>query len=219
MATEIAPSILAADFTRLGEQLAAVTAAGADLIHIDVMDGTFAPNITLGPAIVSACTRATTLPLDVHLMIEQPDRYLDVFAEAGAGGLTVHAEVTPHLHRMLQQIKALGLKVGLAVNPLTPLEIYREALPYLDLALIMAVNPGFGGQRFIPASLQRIATLRAWRDALNPACRIEVDGGINVDTVAAVVEAGADIVVAGTAVFGSGAVSDALVTLRAAAGR
>lgn len=198
---KLAPSILSADFSRLGEQLKTAEDAGADLVHIDVMDGQFVPNITIGPLIVEACKRATSLPLDVHLMIVEPERYLEDFIEAGADGLTIHAEATPHVHRALQIIKEGGINTGLTVNPLTPLEVFKEALPYLDLALIMSVNPGFGGQKFIEGSYERLRTLSQWRDDLNPNCEIEVDGGVGPKNISAVLEAGADIIVAGSAVY------------------
>jgi ribulose-phosphate 3-epimerase len=215
---QLAPSILAADFARLGACVEQAEAAGADLIHLDVMDGHFVPNITLGPGVVAAVRRATTLPLDVHLMIEQPERYIEAFVEAGARILTVHAEVARHLHRLLQQIRESGARVGLALNPLTPLTILEGALPYLDLALVMTVNPGFGGQDFIPASLERIRTVRALRDLHNPDCLIEVDGGIDPGTAPGVVDAGAQVLVAGSAVFGGmGSVAENLAALRDAA--
>lgn len=214
---KLAPSILAADFARLGEQVEEAEAAGADLIHLDVMDGRFVPNITLGPLVVAACRKVTALPLDVHLMIAEPEGYLEPFADAGADILTVHAEATPHVHRALERIHELGVKPGLAVNPLTPLAVFEEALPMLELALVMSVNPGFGGQRFIPSSLSRLERLREWRDALNPACELEVDGGIDADTILPAARAGADIVVAGSAVFGGTAtVADNLRRLREA---
>ncbi|CAN5640145.1 ribulose-phosphate 3-epimerase [soil metagenome] len=202
-AKKLAPSILAADFARLGEQIEEAEAAGADYLHIDVMDGHFVPNLSLGPLVVAACRRVATLPLDVHLMIERPERYLDDFAAAGADILTVHAEATPHLHRVVERIRALGLRPGLAVNPLTPLMVFREALPYLGLALLMSVDPGFGGQRFIPSSLSRLETLRGWRDELNPDCELEIDGGGDASTIAQAARAGADVLVAGSAVFGA----------------
>jgi ribulose-phosphate 3-epimerase len=215
-AAKLAPSLLAADFSRLGEGIREAEAAGADYLHLDVMDGHFVPNITIGPLVVSACRGVTRLPLDVHLMISHPERYLEAFAEAGATILTVHAEAALHLHRTLQEIRELGVKAGLAVNPLTPLEVCREALPYLDLALIMSVNPGFGGQSFIPSSLRRLETLRAWRDEINPQCEIEVDGGIDVTTIAEAAAAGADVLVAGSAVFkGKGSTRENLQALRA----
>lgn len=214
--TKLAPSILAADFSRLGEQIRAAEEGGADLIHIDVMDGQFVPNITLGPLIVRACKRVTRLPLDVHLMIVQPERFLEVFAEAGADTLTIHAEATPHLHSALQTIRTSGARAGLAVNPVTPLHVYREALPFIDRALLMSVNPGFGGQSFIDSTLRRLVTLSDWRDDLNPNCDIEVDGGIDRHTAPRAVEAGAEILVAGSAVFsGMDSVQENLAALRA----
>ena len=198
---KLAPSILAADFARLGEQIAAAEEAGADMIHVDVMDGHFVPNITLGPLVVEACKRATDLPLDVHLMITEPERYVEVFAAAGADSLTVHTEATAHLHSTLQLVKKTGAKVGLALNPLTPLNVVENALPYLDLVLIMSVNPGFGGQTFIEASYERLRTVAAWRRDTNPACELEVDGGVGADNITRVLEAGAEIVVAGSAVY------------------
>ncbi len=214
----LAPSILAADFTRLGAQIAEADEAGADMIHVDVMDGRFVPNITMGPLVVSAVRRVTSLPIDVHLMIVEPERMLESFAQAGAATLTVHAEVTPHLHRVLQVIRESGARAGLAVNPLTPLDVFEGALPYLDQALVMSVNPGFGGQDFIPATLQRLAALARLRDRRNPNCAIEVDGGIAPATARRVVKAGADILVAGSAVFGGhGTVRDNLEELRQAA--
>lgn len=215
----IAPSILAADFADLGGAIRRADEGGADLIHVDVMDGHFVPNITLGPVVVAAARRATSLPLDVHLMIEQPERYVDAFAAAGADILHVHAEVAPHLHRLLQQVRESGVRVGLALNPLTPLTVLHDALPYLDAVLLMTVNPGFGGQEFIPASIDRIAAVRELRDARNPACQIEVDGGIARDTAPRVCAAGAQVLVAGSAIFGGhGAVADNIAALRAAAG-
>lgn len=198
---KLAPSILSADFNRLGEQLAAAEDAGADMVHVDVMDGHFVPNITLGPLIVEACKRATRLPLDVHLMITEPERYVEMFAEAGADGITVHAEATVHLHSTLQLIEKAGAKVGLALNPLTPLGIVEEALPYLDLVLVMSVNPGFGGQSFIEASFERLRTVAALKRDLNPRCELEVDGGVSATNIAKVLEAGVEVVVAGSAVY------------------
>jgi len=214
----IAPSILAADFTDLGTAVRAAEEGGADMIHIDVMDGHFVPNITMGPAVVAAVRQVTALPLDVHLMVTHPDRLVDAFASAGADGITVHAEVAPHLHRLLQQLREAGVRVGLALNPLTPLGFLEEALPYLDLALLMTVNPGFGGQAFIPGSIDRLARARKLRDALQPECVLEVDGGITPNTAAAAAAAGAQVLVAGSAIFGGHAtVSQAIATLRAAA--
>lgn len=200
---KIAPSILSADFAKLGMEIAEVEAGGADWIHVDVMDGHFVPNITLGAPIVNSIQHYTTLPLDVHLMIEQPERYIADFAKAGAKVITVHAEACTHLHRVVHMIKELGVQAGVAINPGTPTSVLQEVLPDLDLVLIMTVNPGFGGQSFIPRTLHKI---RQVRQALNEASlfdvHIEVDGGVTVDTAPQVVEAGADVLVAGSAVFG-----------------
>ncbi len=198
---KIAPSILASDFARLGEQVQAAEAGGADWIHVDVMDGHFVPNISIGVPIVKALRPVTNLPLDVHLMIEQPERYLESFARAGANGLTVHVETCPHLHRTLQQIKELGCRAGVTLNPGTPLSTLAEVLPEADLVLIMSVNPGFGGQAYIPASTSKIARLRTMLDAIGSKAELQVDGGINTETAAQVVAAGATVLVAGSAVF------------------
>ncbi|HZW28072.1 MAG TPA: ribulose-phosphate 3-epimerase [Trueperaceae bacterium] len=216
---KLAASVLAADFTRLGQSVQEAQDAGVEWLHLDVMDGHFVPNVSFGPAVVAAVRSVSTLPLDVHLMIESPSRMVERFVAAGADVITVHAEVDPHLHRLLQQVRATGAKVGLAVNPLTPLAVLEGALPYLDLALVMSVNPGFGGQEFIAGSLARVEALRRMRDRANPNCLIEVDGGVTAANVKAVVEAGADVVVAGTAVFGGmGPVADNVAALRAAVG-
>lgn len=191
--------MLAADFTRLGEQVREAQEGGADLIHVDVMDGRFVPNISMGIVVVEAIRRVAKIPLDVHLMIVEPEKYLADFVQAGATYLTFHAEATPHAHRAVQRIRELGAKPGLALNPATPLSFLETLLPDLDLALLMTVNPGFGGQKFIPGSTQRLRELRALRDRLNPACLIEVDGGITPQTVTQV--SGADILVAGSSVF------------------
>ncbi|MBO1437803.1 ribulose-phosphate 3-epimerase [Meiothermus sp. CFH 77666] len=204
----VAPSILTADFARLGEQIQEAEAAGVDWIHLDVMDGRFVPNLTFGPLVVEAIRKVTGLPLDVHLMIVEPERYLKDFAQAGADWITVHAEATPHAHRAVQQIKELGKKAGLAINPATPLEALLPLLPELDLALLMSVNPGFGGQKYIATSTERIRRLRAMRDELNPGCLIQVDGGIKPENVAEVYRAGADVVVVGSALFNNQPVSD-----------
>ena len=198
----VAPSILSADFSRLGEQVGAAESAGADVIHVDVMDGHFVPNITVGPLVVKAVRRATNLPLFVHLMIEEPDRYLDDFVAAGASSLTVHWEVCPHLHRTVQHIKDLGVMAGVALNPATPADLLSEILEYLDVVLVMTVNPGFGGQKFIPGALNKIRRLRQMMNDLQSACLLAVDGGINETTAPQVVTAGADVLVAGEAVFG-----------------
>lgn len=198
---KLAPSILAADFRRLGEQIAAAELGGADLIHVDVMDGRFVPNLSVGLPVVEACRAATSLPLDVHLMVDAPERFVRDFAEAGASILTVHAEATPHAHRAVASVRELGLKAGLALNPGTPLDFFRPLLPELDLALVMSVDPGYGGQRFLTGALERLALLREWRDQVNPACEIEVDGGVDRLTARACANAGAGILVAGSAVF------------------
>jgi ribulose-phosphate 3-epimerase len=206
----IAPSILAADFARLGEELAAITKAGADYIHLDVMDGHFVPNITIGPPVVQMLRPHSNLPFDVHLMVSPVDPYIPAFAEAGADILTVHPEAGPHLHRSIQLIRSLGKKAGAALNPATPADVLDPVLPELDLVLVMSVNPGFGGQSFIASQLDKIRTLRTRIDAIvarQPGRRIdlEVDGGINQETAKLVIEAGADVLVAGTATFAGGA--------------
>lgn len=197
----LAPSILSSDFGALADEVRRVDEAGADWIHIDVMDGHFVPNITLGPEITRAVARITDRPLDVHLMIEAPERYLGAFADAGAAFLTVHWETCPHLHRTLQQIRELGVSPGLALNPATPVEMIRDVAAELDLLVIMSVNPGFGGQSFIPRSLERIRRARALLDETGSGARLEVDGGVGPDNAGAVVAAGADVLVAGSAVF------------------
>lgn len=200
-AVKIAPSILAADFARLGDAVAEAEAAGADYIHIDVMDGHFVPNITMGPVVVQAVRRVTALPLDVHLMIEAPERYLAAFAEAGADHLIVHVETCPHLHRTLQQIHELGRRAGVALNPSTPPVALGEVLNDLDQALVMTVNPGFGGQTFITEMVDKVRRVRAMLDAHGSAAELEVDGGIDPDTTPHVVAAGARVLVAGSAIF------------------
>jgi ribulose-phosphate 3-epimerase len=204
----VAPSILTADFARLGEQIREAEAAGVDWIHLDVMDGRFVPNLTFGPLVVEAIRKVTKLPLDVHLMIVEPERYLADFARAGADWITVHFEATPHVHRAVQQVKELGKKAGLAINPGTPLEALLPLLPELDLALLMSVNPGFGGQKYIAASTERIRRLSGLRQHLNPACLIQVDGGIKPENVAEVFRAGADVVVVGSALFNNRPVAE-----------
>ncbi len=218
MTYKLAPSILAADFARLGEHVQEAEAAGADWIHIDVMDGHFVPNITIGPLIAQALRPVTNMPLDVHLMIEQPERYLANFAKAGANLLNVHQETCPHLHRTIQQIKELGCKAGVTLNPATPLSTLEEILPDLDLILIMSVNPGFGGQSYIPGSTAKIARLRAMLEAINSKAEIEVDGGVNTSTIAEIVGAGASVLVAGSAIFNDhNSVAQNMRQLRAAA--
>ncbi|MCD6197720.1 MAG: ribulose-phosphate 3-epimerase [Deltaproteobacteria bacterium] len=203
MKIQIAPSILSADFGRLAEEVRSVEMAGADVIHVDVMDGHFVPNITIGPMVVKALRSVTKLPLDVHLMIEFPDRYIEAFAQAGASWLTVHVEACSHIHRTINAIKALGVKAGAVLNPATSPSTLEYILADLDLVLVMSVNPGFGGQHFIPSSLDKIRHLRKLLASLDHYVPIEVDGGVNSQTIEAVVSAGADICVAGSAVFGS----------------
>jgi ribulose-phosphate 3-epimerase len=200
---KIAPSILAADFSRLGEQVLMAEAAGADYIHVDVMDGHFVPNITMGPVVVDAVRQVTDLPLDVHLMIESPERYLAEFCAAGADILTVHVETCPHLHRTVQQIKELGCRAGVTLNPATPASSLEEILPYVDLVLVLTVNPGFGGQAFIRGMLPKIKRTRAMLDEIGSQAELEVDGGIGPKTASPAVQAGADVLVAGTAIFGA----------------
>jgi ribulose-phosphate 3-epimerase len=198
----IAPSILSADFTRLGEEVRAVEAAGADWIHADVMDGHFVPNITFGPLVVAAVRKITRLPIDVHLMIESPDRYIQAFAEAGADWISVQVETCPHLNRAVQQIKEAGVKAGVVLNPSTPLSALDWVLEYADYVLIMSVNPGFGGQAFIANSLEKIRCLRRMIGDRGLSTRIEVDGGIKENNIGEVAAAGADVFVAGSAIFG-----------------
>ena len=203
-AIKIAPSILSADFSRLGEEIRAVEAAGADLIHVDVMDGHFVPNITIGPLVVEACKKATKLPIDVHLMIENPELYIADFAKAGADYLTVHAEAAYHLHRLVQSIREhQGVKAAVSLNPATPLETLDYVLGDLDMVLIMPVNPGFGGQAFIPSALDKIKRLRSMIDKRKLSVEIEVDGGVKPANGTEIAAAGADILVAGSAVFGA----------------
>jgi ribulose-phosphate 3-epimerase len=201
VSVRIAPSILSADFARLGESIAAIEKAGADWVHIDVMDGRFVPNLTFGVKVIETVRRVTTLPLDVHLMVVEPERYIEDFARAGASVLTIHPEVSPHLHRHLHRIRELGCKAGAAINPSTPLDAVREVAGELDLLLIMSVNPGFGGQTFIPQSVDKLRRARELLDAAGSAAVLEVDGGINLETIGAAWRAGADTFVAGNAVF------------------
>jgi ribulose-phosphate 3-epimerase len=201
---KIAPSILSADFTRLGEEIQAAEAAGADMLHIDIMDGHFVPNITIGPFVVEAIRKTTTLPLDVHLMIEEPDRYIADFIKAGADYLTVHLEASVHLHRTIHWIKDSGAKTGVSLNPATPIGSLDYILPDLDLVLLMSVNPGFGGQGFIPQTLGKIKALKGLLAELGFPVLIEVDGGIKYENAKEVADAGADILVIGSAFFNSG---------------
>jgi len=213
----IAPSILAADFGHLADDIAAVEAAGADWIHVDVMDGRFVPNITLGPLVVEAARRATSLPLDVHLMIEEPERYVGDFVKAGAATVGVHVETCPHLHRTVAQIRETGARACVVLNPATPAEMVRPVLADVDQVLVMSVNPGFGGQSFIDAVLPKITELRRWIDAGDRAVDLEVDGGIAPGTAGRAAAAGANVFVAGNAVFGASDYAEAIRNLRAEA--
>jgi len=213
---KLAPSILSADFSRLGEQVAEAARAGADYIHVDVMDGRFVPNITIGAPVVASIRRWTELPLDVHLMIEKPETQVEQFVNAGADIITVHIEACPYIHRVVQKIKESGVKAGVSLNPGTPVSTLNEILPSLDLVLVMTVNPGYGGQAFIESTLDKIAYLRAELDRRNLTAELEVDGGINTDTAPKVVKAGATVLVAGAAVFNSKqTVKEALEQIRA----
>jgi len=214
---KLAPSILSADFARLGEQIDEVARAGADYIHIDVMDGHFVPNITIGAPVVAAIRPVTSLPLDVHLMIEHPERYISEFVQAGADIITVHIEVSPHLHKTIRLIKELGAKAGVSLNPPTPVSAIEEFLPHVDLVLVMSVNPGFGGQSFIPETLPKIANIRKILDDGGLSAELEVDGGITADNAPDIVKAGADVLVAGNSVFrAKGGIRRAMRRLREA---
>ena len=218
MTVRIAPSILSADFARLADEVARVAEGGADLIHVDVMDGHFVPNITIGPPVVAALKRVTSLPLDVHLMIEHPEDYLDAFVAAGASIISVHAEVQPHLHRTLTRIRQLGAKASVAINPSTPIEAVRDVAHLLDQLLVMSVNPGFGGQKFIPESVDKVARARQMLAAAGSDAAIEVDGGVDSSNAAALVAAGATVLVAGASIFGTPDAKAATRALRHAAG-
>ena len=213
----IAPSVLAADFTRLGEQLVEAQGGGADWFHLDVMDGHFVPNISFGPPLIRAIRGATSLPLDVHLMISDPDRHLQSFREAGADMISVHQETCPHLHRTLSRIRELGAKAGVALNPTTPASVLEPALSYVDLVLVMTVNPGFGGQSFIEQMTAKIADVRSMITSTGKTIHLEVDGGIDLKNAGRVVKAGADVLVAGTAVFRAGSIPEAIRGLRSRA--
>ncbi len=205
---ELAPSILSADFARLAEQVQAAEEGGATLLHVDVMDGHFVPNLTIGPPVVASLRKATELPLDVHLMIENPDQYIAAFVDAGADWISVHQETCRHLHRTLQLIRSHQVRAGAVINPATPVETLVEVLDMVDFVLIMSVNPGFGGQKFIRSSLDKIRRLAALRNSRGAGFRIEVDGGVGLDTVGEVVRAGGEVLVAGNAVFGKGSVAE-----------
>src|ERR1051325_514272 len=213
---EIAPSILSADFTRLGEQIAAVEKAGASLLHVDVMDGRFVPNITVGFPVVKEISRATRLPMDAHLMIVEPGRYAEEFVKAGAKMVSIHIEADPNVHRTLTGIRSAGGLAGIVINPATSLSVLDEAIKFADYVLVMSVNPGFGGQEFIPESLDKVRRLRKMIDERGLKTRIEIDGGINADNVAEVTGAGAEIIVAGSAIFGAPDPAVALRQLREA---
>ncbi|MCD6265138.1 MAG: ribulose-phosphate 3-epimerase [Deltaproteobacteria bacterium] len=212
--TKIAPSILSADFTKLGEEIKAIEKAGADYIHIDVMDGHFVPNITVGPMIVKAARKVTNLPLDVHLMIVNPERYIDDFVRAGSDLITVHVETVTHLHRLLGVIRDTGIKAGAALNPATPLSSIEHVLNNLDMVVLMTVNPGFGGQSFISEVLPKIEELKKMIDQKGMGINIEVDGGINIENIAQVARAGANVFVAGNAIFGSQDYAETIALMR-----
>ena len=213
---DIAPSILSADFSRLGDEIEAVKRGGATILHVDVMDGHFVPNLTVGLPVVQSIAAASDLPIDAHLMISEPGRYAEEFVAAGAKMVSVHVEADAHLHRTLNSIKSAGAQAGVVLNPATPIESLSEALPYADYVLVMSVNPGFGGQKFIPTSTDKVRRLREMIDARQLNVRIEIDGGIGLDNIAAVVSAGAEIIVAGSAIFGKGNPEAAARALREA---
>lgn len=211
---KIAPSILSADFSKLGEEIKDVEKGGADYIHVDVMDGHFVPNITIGPLIVEAIRPVTKLPLDVHLMIENPDQYIEAFAKAGADYITVHVEACKHLHRTIAHIKSFGVKAGVVLNPATPIEMIQHIIEDVDMVLFMTVNPGFGGQKFIPSVLPKIKRLKELAETINPQLEIEIDGGVNEETAKLCVQAGATVLVAGSAVYNQQDRGKAIAALR-----
>jgi ribulose-phosphate 3-epimerase len=217
MTVRIAPSILACDFARLGEEVARVEGGGADLLHVDVMDGHFVPNLTIGPPVIRALHRVAQVPLDVHLMLTDPDRHLEAFVREGAASIAVHVEVLPHLHRTLARIHELGVKAGVAINPSTPVGMLEEVVNDLDFVLMMSVDPGFGGQAFIPGTLQKIRRVRDLLDASGSEAYIQVDGGVDLGNAAAIVQAGASVLVAGSSVFGAADPAEAVGALRRAA--
>lgn len=217
MMTKIAPSILSADFANLANEIRDVEKGGADYIHVDVMDGHFVPNITIGPLIVEAIRPVTKLPLDVHLMIENPDQYIEAFIKAGADIITVHQEACVHLHRTIMMIKEQGVKAGVVLNPATSVSLIEEILPELDMVLLMTVNPGFGGQRFIPSVLKKVEELSSLREALELDFEIEIDGGVNIETAGLCTNAGADVLVAGSAVYNQEDRAAAIAAIREAA--
>jgi len=217
---QIAPSILTADFGHLATEVAAAEAGGANAIHLDVMDGRFVPNITFGPAVVAAVRAATRLPLDVHLMVERPERHIEAFAQAGATGITVHLEATRHLHRVVQRIVESGCRAGIALNPASPIECLREISPFVDLVLVMSVNPGYGGQKFIETSTSKLRRVRKLLDEFNPTCDLEVDGGVGPQNIGDVVRNGANVIVVGSAIYnGDRSVAENIALLRQAVAR